>query len=164
MAYALDCKQAFCRGEHMSETTLSAIFDDIHRKGAHATLSQQLDWLQALAEELNGAGSLFSQHSAYHPLAVSSLRINLQRLQESPLAFYLNDKLKRVLGSFAGELDIARTEQMVISSSFVISTLVDMLDNPEQPFEIAALMYESQSMFDDWYDQLLEMTGLRKRG
>lgn len=147
----------------MTQTGMHEVYEEIQRKGAHASLAEQLDWLQALAEHLNAGGSLYAQHSAYHPLAVASLRVNLPRLQESALAFYLNDKLKRILAGIAGEADIGRTEHMIVSSSFVISTLVDMLDNPEHPFEIAALMYESQSMFDDWYDQLLEMTGLQKR-
>lgn len=147
----------------MPTPTLSQVFDDVRQRGSQAGLAQQLDWLQTLAEALTAQGSLFAQHTAFHPLAVSSLRINLQRMEDSPLAFFLNDKLKRVLMAAAGKPDVSLAEQTAISSSFVISTLLDMLDNPEQPFEVAALMYESQSMFDDWYDQLLEMTGLQKR-
>lgn len=147
----------------MPTPTLIQVFDDVRQRGSQAGLAQQLDWLQTLADALTTQGSLFAQHTAYHPLAVSSLRINLQRMEDSALAFFLHDKLKRVLMAADGKSDLTQAEQTVISTSFVISTLLDMLDNPEQPFEVAALMYESQSMFDDWYDQLLEMTGLQKR-
>lgn len=147
----------------MPTSAFSAIFTEIQSRGSRASLAQQLDWLQSFTDILHAHHSQFARHSAWHPLGIPSLRVNLQRMEDSPLAFFLNDKLKRILHGFEAKPDLPHVEQMVISSSFVIGTLVDMLDNPEQPFEVAALVYESQSMFDDWYDQLLEMTGLQKR-
>lgn len=147
----------------MTTSSLSIIFEDIQKNSSNANLQQQLNWLNLLARSLVEEGSRFSQHNAYHPEAISMLTAHYQRLQDSQIASFLHDKLKRILDTLAANRFIDQTEGIVISSSFVLGTLVDMLNNPEQPFEIAALMFESQTMFDEWYDQILAMTGLEKR-
>lgn len=147
----------------MTTSSLSLVFEDIQKNSSNANLQHQLDWLAALARILNEKGSRFSQHNAYHPEAIALLTAHYERLQDSQIASFLHDKLKRILDTLASNGFIDQTERTIISSSFVLGTLVDMLNNPEQPFEIAALMFESQTMFDEWYDQLLAMTGLEKR-
>lgn len=147
----------------MTTPSLSLVFEDIQKNSSNANLQHQLEWLRALAQILTEKGSRFSQHNAYHPDAITLLSAQYERLQDSQIASFLHDKLKRTLDILAANGFIDQTEQAIISSSFVLGTLVDMLNNPEQPFEIAALMFESQTMFDEWYDQLLAMTGLEKR-
>ena len=147
----------------MSPSSLSAVYNEIQQNGSHASLKQQLDWLEQLAQTLATQGSHYNHHNAYHPDSIGLLLAQYDRLQESQIACFLHDKLQRILNVLVANAQVDYTEQTVISSSFVLSTLVDMLNNPEQPFEVAALMFESQTMFDEWYDQLLAMTGLEKR-
>ena len=147
----------------MTTTSLSPVFEDIKENSSNANLQRHLAWLSELARILSESGSRFSQHNAYHPEAIATLNAEYERLQDSQIACFLHDKLRRILKTLSDNGFIDQTEQTVISSSFVLGTLVDMLKNPEQPFEIAALMFESQAMFDEWYEQLLEMTGLEKR-
>lgn len=147
----------------MSPSSLSAVYNEIQQNGSHASLKQQLDWLEQFAQILAAQGSHYNHHNAYHPDSINLLLAQYDRLHESQIASFLHDKLQRTLNVVVANAQVDYTEQTVISSSFVLSTLVDMLNNPEQPFEVAALMFESQTMFDEWYDQLLAMTGLEKR-
>lgn len=139
------------------------VFESIRQTALHADLAQLLDWTHTLILWRQEQGSELTEQSAFQPLAISSIRLNLGRLEETPIAGFLRLKLQKTLLAIACSESSVQQDQALVGISFVLGTIVDMLDNPETPFELASMVYESQTMFDEWYDQLLAMAGLRPR-
>ncbi len=139
------------------------LFEDIKMAVSSASLSQLLDWTHALIIWRQEHGAALTEHAAFHPLALSSLRLNVAKLEETQLAHFLCHKLRKTLHELTASQNAVEQDLALIGISFVLGTIVDMLDNPETPFELASMVYENQTMFDEWYDQLLAMAGLRPR-
>ena len=125
-----------------------------------ADLGELLTIFADLVRTVESQGVDLSRQVAYHPLAFKTIALQEERISSSQLGIFLAAKLRQQLAALAASP--GEVAAMLAGASFVLDTVIDMLEDEDQPFEVTAMVYENQPMFDSWYDQLLAMTGLHR--